>query len=241
MTAGMPGSGATIWPVGRIRSEIERLLADLELWRPYPHAEVADGLRVRANRLLLHLRSQPGAQDRNFPADYQFGEYDVLPGSTVLSRAAAGRLEEFLRSLPGLLPGGGTGPRTALGLDGLHPRVHAVAAEAWRAGNYADAVDAAEGAVEDRLRALSGLNSSGEELVDAAVGEIAPRIHVADPATPAGAQAQAGCRHLAAGLHATAAAARTTPGGLTDQRAHELLGVASLVLHALEFARPAPV
>jgi hypothetical protein len=237
----MPGSsGATIWPVGRIRSEIERLLADLELWRPYPHAEVADGLRVRANRLLLHLRSQPGAQDRNFPADYEFGQYDVLPGSTVLSRSAAGQLEEFLRSLPSLLPGGGTGPRTALGLDGLHPRVHAVAAEAWQAGDFAGAVAAAETAVEERLRALSGLTSSGEELVDAAVGEIAPRIHVADPATPEGAQAQSGCRHLATGLHATAAIVRGAPGELTDQRAHELLGVASLVLHALEFAKPAP-
>lgn len=237
----MPGSGATVWPVGRIRSEIERLLADLELWRPYPHAEVADGLRVRANRLLLHLRSQPGAQDRNFPADYEFAQYDVLPGSTVLSRAAAARLEDFLRSLPALLPGGGTGPRTALGLDGLHPRVHAVAANPWRAGKYAEAVAAAESAVEDRLRELSGLTSSGEELVDASVGEIAPRIHVADPGTPEGAQAQAGCRHLAAGLHATSAIVRSTPGGLTDQRAYELLGVASLVLHALEFARRAPV
>jgi len=230
----------TVWPEGRIRIELRRLLDDLNLWRGYPHVGVAADLARRANRVLTQLRSRPGAPTRNYPSNWQFDSSDLGPTGVTLTDAATTRLTSFIEALAEMVPGFGPGARTALALSGLHPRVQSAAAFSWREGRMAAAVAGAAETVCARLRQISGLSGSGEELVEAALNHDAPKVLIAGQDTRAGRSAQNGCRHLALGLVQSATGlARPAAPPVTADRAYEMLALASLVLHQLEFARVA--
>src|ERR1700712_2615319 len=146
--------GGTPWPPGRMRLELRQLVDDLTSWGPYRHDDVAERFRQRANRVLLHLRSQPDGRHRRLPPDFEFEPQEYSQDAHTVTPAGAARLEAFVRALATLLPGGGVQPRTAFSLASLHPKVQSACAEAWSAGNLRLATEAARDVVLQRLVAL---------------------------------------------------------------------------------------
>jgi hypothetical protein len=227
------------WPVGRIRSEIQQLLADVQRWRLHPHREVGQDLRERANRALEHLRRQPGAADRALPADFTFEARELSVGTSVMSKATVDRFEAHLRLLTSLLPDGSAGPRTAISLDGAHPQVHAACGPAWQAGDWAGAIRAARRCVMQRLRDLAELEPDEPVSALSALGTMAPLVWVLDPADPNAERSQIACWHLAEGLFDASTLYLADRHAPTNTRAREVLGVASMVMQLLEFAHHA--
>jgi hypothetical protein len=225
-----------------MRIEVRQLLDDLRSWGPYRHDDVAERFRVRANRVLLHLRSQPDGRHRNLPPDFAFTADEFATETPTVSDAGAARLEAFVRDLAGLLPGGGVEPRTAFPLSSLHPAIQSGCAEAWRAGALVPAAVAARNVVLRRLAHLAGRTQAGDlrdgrEVVTETLE--AGTVRVGPPGSPAQQTVQA----LAVGL---VEAVRTLPDEpdvrFGPDRALEVLALASLLLHRLEFAetRPTP-
>lgn len=225
--------GGTPWPPGRMRLELRQLVDDLGSWGSYRHDDVAERFRERANRVLLHLRSQPDGRNRRLPPDFEFAPHEYTPDSNTITAAGAARLEAFVRELAALLPGGSVQPRTAFSLAALHPKVQSACAEAWRSGALRPAIEAARDVVLHRLAALAraGGWSDGLALVRSTLD--AGIVVVGEP----GGAEQEAVRSLARGL---VEAVRAVPSGPTERfgadRAYELLALASLVLHRLEFA-----
>src|SRR4051812_40312921 len=188
--------GGTPWPSGRMRLELRQLLDELRSWGSYRHDDVAEGFRVRANRVLLHLRSQPDGRHRRLPPDFEFAADEFTPGAHTITPAGAVRLEAFVRELAALIPGGGVQPRTAFSLASLHPKVQAACAEPWRAGDLVAATVAARDAVLLRLGALVGSGgwTDGRALVSGALDTGAVVVG------PAGGAEQEAVRALARGL-----------------------------------------
>jgi hypothetical protein len=228
--------GGTPWPPGRMRLELRQLLDEFASWGSYRHDDVADGFRVRANRVLLHLRSQPDGRHRRLPPDFEFAPQEYTPGAHTITPAGALRLEAFVRELAALIPGGGVQPRTALNLASLHPKVQSAAAAAWQAADLGGAVEAARDTVLQRLAALAGAGGWSDErvLVDSTLEVGAVTVG------PAGGAEQEAVRCLARGLvEAVRAVPSMPPERFGADRAYELLALASLVLHRLEFAETA--
>ena len=225
--------GGTPWPPGRMRLELRQLVDDLTSWGPYRHDDVADGFRQRANRVLLHLRSQPDGRHRRLPPDFEFTPDEYSQDVHTVTSAGAARLEAFVRELAALLPGGGVQPRTAFSLASLHPRVQAVCAEPWSAGDLQLATEVARDVVLQRLAALGRATgwSDGAALVRATLD-----VGLVVVGPPGGVEQEA-VRALARGL---VEAVRAVPDAPAERfgadRAYELLALASLVLHRLEFA-----
>jgi hypothetical protein len=232
--------GGTPWPPGRMRLELRQLVDDLASWGPYRHDDVAERFRERANRVLLHLRSQPDGRNRRLPPDFEFAPPEYTPDSNTVTPAGAARLEAFVRELAALLPGGGVQPRTAFSLASLHPKVQWACAEAWRSAALRPACEAARDVVLRRLAELAGAGvwPDGATLI-----RLTLDAEVVVVGAPGGAEQDA-VRHLARGL---VEAVRAVPADPTERfgadRAYELLALASLVLHRLEFAerRDAPL
>lgn len=232
--------GGTPWPSGRMRLELRQLLDELRSWGSYRHDDVAEGFRVRANRVLLHLRSQPDGRHRKLPPDFEFTAEEYTPGAHTITPAGAVRLEAFVRELAGLIPGGGVEPRTALSLSSLHPSAQASCAGPWQGGDLPGAAAAARDAVLRRLAVLARVGgwSDGRSLIretlDAGVVGVGP----------VGGSEQEAVRALAHGLVEAVHAVPEMPAErFNTDRAYELLALASLVLHRLEFAegaRPTP-
>lgn len=225
--------GGTPWPPGRMRLELRQLLDDLGSWGPYRHDDVAERFRERGNRVLLHLRSQPDGRNRRLPPDFEFAPHEYTPDANTITAAGAARLEAFVRELAALLPGGSVQPRTAFSLAALHPKVQSACAEAWRSEALRPAIEAARDVVLQRLAALSGAGgwSDARGLVESTLD--AGVVVVGEP----GGAEQEAVRVLARGL---VEAVRAVPPQPTERfgpdRAYELLALASLVLHRLEFA-----
>lgn len=232
-----PGSerifGGTPWPPGRMRLELRQLVDDLSSWGPYRHDDVAERFRERANRVLLHLRSQPDGRNRRLPPDFEFAPEEYTPEAWTVTEAGAARLEAFVRELAALLPGGGVAPRTAFSLAQLHPKVQSACAEPWRSGALRAACEAARDVVLRRLADLAGVSAwpDGAMLVrstlDAGLVAVGPN----------GGAEQEAVGALARGLvEAVRAVPQQPPERFGPDRAYELLALASLVLHRLEFA-----
>lgn len=225
--------GGTPWPPGRMRLELRQLVDDLSSWGPYRHDDVAERFRERANRVLLHLRSQPDGRNRRLPPDFEFAPPEYTPDARTVTPAGAARLEAFVRELASLLPGGGVQPRTAFSLGPLHPRVQSACAEPWSSGALRPACEAARDVVLRRLAELAGATAwpDGATLV-----RLTLDAEVVVVGQPGGAEQEA-VRMLARGL---VEAVRAVPAAPTERfgpdRAYELLALASLVLHRLEFA-----
>jgi hypothetical protein len=225
--------GGTPWPPGRMRLELRQLLDDLRAWGSYRHDDVAEGFRLRANRVLLHLRSQPDGRHRRLPADFEFAPQEYTPGAHTITAPGAMRLEAFVRELAALIPGGGVQARTALSLASLHPKVQAACAESWQSGNLLRATEAARDVVLHRLATLTGADgwSDGRALVQVTLDAGAVVVG------PAGGAEQEAVRTLARGLVESVRAVPAMPAErFGADRAYELLALASLVLHRLEFA-----
>lgn len=225
--------GGTPWPPGRMRLELRQLVDDLGSWGPYRHDDVAERFRERANRVLLHLRSQPDGRNRRLPTDFEFAPHEYTPDAHTITSAGAFRLEAFVRELAALIPGGGVQPRTALSLASLHPKVQGACAGAWQAGELVGAVELARDVVLARLTALGGVAdwSDARALVTSTLD--AGVVVVGEDGGPE----QEAVRALARGLvEAVRAVPATPPERFGPDRAYELLALASLVLHRLEFA-----
>ncbi|MDQ1630695.1 MAG: hypothetical protein QOC80_667 [Frankiaceae bacterium] len=232
----------TAWPPGRMRIEVRQLIDDLRSWGPYRHEDTAERFRVRANRVLMHLRSQPDGRHRNLPPDFTFASGEFAPETPTVTDAGAARLEAFARDLAHLLPGGGVEPRTAFPLAALHPAIQSGCAEAWRAGALVAAAVAARDVVLRRLTLLGGATRA----VDLRDGRVVVTetlmvgaVRVGPPDSPAQQAVQA----LAVGLVEAVRSLPTEPGvRFGPDRALEVLALASLLLHRLEFAeaRPTP-
>jgi hypothetical protein len=235
--------GGTPWPPGRMRLELRQLVDDLAAWGSYHHDDVADRFRQRANRVLLHLRSQPDGRNRRLPPDFEFTRDEYTPDSNTITAAGAVRLEAFVRELAALLPGGGVQPRTAFSLGPLHPKVQSACAEPWSSGQLRASTEAARDVVLQRLAALGAAGgwSDGRALVRATLD--AGTVTVG----PDGGAEQEAVSALARGLVEAVRAVPELPAErFGPDRAYELLALASLVLHRLEFAerreaRPAEV
>lgn len=234
----MTPDGST-WPVGRIRSELQQLLADVERWRTHPHREVGEALRQRANRSLEHLRRSPGAADRALPPDFTFERRELSVGTSVMSTATVDRFEAHLRLLASLLPDGSAGPRMAISLDGTHPQVHAACGPTWQIGDWAGAISAARTCVQQRLRDLAHLEPDEPVSAMSTLGAMAPLVWVLDPADPNADRSQIACWHLAEGLFEASTLYLADRHRPTATRAREVLGLASMVMQLLEFARHA--
>lgn len=230
----------TAWPPGRMRIEVRQLLADLRSWGPYRHEDTAERFRVRANRVLLHLRSQPDGRHRNLPPEFAFAPAEFTPETPTVTDAGAARLEAFVRGLADLLPGGGVEPRTALPLSSLHPAIQAGCAEAWRAGALVGAAVAARDVVLRRLAQLGGSTAvvdlrDGRAIVSATLEFGAVRVG------PSGSPAQQAVQALAVGLVEAVGSLPAEPDvRFGADRALEVLALASLLLHRLEFAEARP-
>jgi hypothetical protein len=228
--------GGTPWPPGRMRLELRQLLDDLKAWGSYRHDDVADGFRLRGNRVLLHLRSQPDGRQLHLPPDFEFRPDEYTPGAFTITAAGAARLEAFVQELAALLPGGGVAARTALTLAALHPQVQGACAAPWQAGNRLKAVQAARDAVLVRLCQLSGAGRSSDELslvervLDANV------VLVGEPGGPEQEAVRALARGLVESVRSVPTVLAAAPERFGVDRAYELLALASLVLHRLEFA-----
>jgi hypothetical protein len=218
-----------------MRLELRQILADLTSWGTYRHDDVADAFRQRANRVLLHLRSQPDGRHRRLPPDFEFAPDEYTPGEHTITAAGAVRLEAFVRELAALLPGGSVQPRTALTLAALHPKVQAACAAPWQANDLLGAVRQARDAVLERLAGLAATGgwSDGRSLVAATLDLGLVTVG------PSGGPEQESLRALAHGLvEAVRAVPTMPPERFGADRAYELLALASLVLHRLEFAVP---
>jgi Protein of unknown function (Hypoth_ymh) len=225
--------GGTPWPSGRMRLELRQLLDDLHSWGAYRHDDVAEGFRIRANRVLLHLRSQPDGRHRRLPPDFEFAAEEYAPGAHTITAAGAVRLEAFVRELAALIPGGGVEARTALTLGSLHPTVQAACAGPWQSGDLLAATAAARDAVLRRLAVLARVGgwSDGRSLVRTTLDAGAVGVG------PVGGSEQEAVRTLAHGLVEAVHAVPEMPAErFNSDRAYELLALASLVLHRLEFA-----
>jgi hypothetical protein len=232
--------GGTPWPSGRMRLELGQLLADLGSWGSYRHDDVAEGFRQRANRVLLHLRSQPDGRHRRLPPDFEFAPQEYAPGAHTITADGAMRLEAFVRELAALIPGGGVEPRTALTLASLHPKVQSACAVTWLTGDLVRTTEAARDVVLRRLAALSeplepACRADGRALVTAALDSGAVVVG------PTGGAEQEAVRALVRGLVEAVRAVPAMPAErFGADRAYELLALASLVLHRLEFAERVP-
>jgi hypothetical protein len=225
--------GGTPWPSGRMRLELRQLLDDLRSWGSYRHDDVAEGFRTRANRVLLHVRSQPDGRHRRLPPDFDFLPEEYTPGAHTITPAGAARLEAFVCELAALIPGGGVQPRTALSLGALHPAVQSACAESWQAGDLVRVTEAARDAVLRRLAAWARVGdwSDGRALISGTLDAGTVVVGLA------GGAEQEAVRALARGLvEAVRAVPATPPERFGADRAYELLALASLVLHRLEFA-----
>jgi hypothetical protein len=222
-----------------MRLELRQLLDELSSWgsspNAYRHDDVAEGFRVRANRVLLHLRSQPDGRQRRLPSDFEFRADEYTPGAHTITAPGAVRLEQFVRELAALIPGGGVAPRTALSLGSLHPTVQAACASPWQSGDLLAATGAARDAVLRRLAALARLGgwSDGRSLIR---GTLDAGVLVVGAG---GGSEHEAVRALAHGLVEAVHAVPEMPAErFNADRAYELLALASLVLHRLEFAEP---
>jgi hypothetical protein len=242
MVGPLPPSGyaGTPWPPGRIRLELRQLTDDLHVWGPFRAEDVGASFVRRANRVLLHLRSQPDGRQRRLPPEFAFTAGEIVEDDGTVTAAGADRLAGFVAELAAQLPGGGVAPRTALPLAPLHPRVASACADDWRTGRLVAAVEAARDAVLARLAVLAGLSPSPSappeprSLLAATLD--AGRVVVGPP----GGSEQAAVSALARGLVDVVAGVRQLPAErFGPDRAFEILALASLVLHRLEFAGPA--
>jgi hypothetical protein len=216
-----------------MRLELRQLVDDLTSWGPYRHDDVAERFRQRANRVLLHLRSQPDGRHRRLPPDFEFTPQEYSQDVHTVTPAGAARLEAFVRELAALLPGGGVQPRTAFSLGSLHPKVQSVCAEPWSSGDLQLAAEVARDVVLQRLAALARVGgwSDGSALVRSTLD-----VGLVVVGTPGGAEQEA-VRALARGLVEAVRAVPEAPAErFGPDRAYELLALASLVLHRLEFA-----
>jgi hypothetical protein len=224
-----------------MRLELRQLLDELHAWGNYRHDDVADTFRQRANRVLLHLRSQPDGRQLRLPPDFEFQPDEYTPGAFTITEAGAARLESFVVELAALIPGGGVAPRTALSLAPLHPKVQGACAAAWQAETYLAAVQAARDLVLNQLARLAGLPSphpgdSGSELTLVAQTLDVGRVLVGEFGSPEQEAVRALARGLVHSVRAVPAALDSTPERFSADRAYELLSLASLVLHQLEFS-----
>jgi uncharacterized protein (TIGR02391 family) len=120
-------------------------------------------------------------------------------------------------------------------LSELHPRVSKVAGSLFRDGHYAQASFEAFKALEVELRKRSGLDLSGRELAEKALGGGSPRLRLRRHAGRTGADEQEGLRFLFMGVMQALRNPRGHEVG-TNDRAETLeeLAVASLLMRRLE-------
>jgi uncharacterized protein (TIGR02391 family) len=118
----------------------------------------------------------------------------------------------------------------------LHPQVLQVSEDLFRDGHKAAAVFEAAKAINNRVKAMTGLNGDGSGMMGNAFKDEQPPLVLADLATQSGKDTQSGYRFLFMGSQL---AIRNPPahepfGEMTDDEAFELLGLASHLMRKLD-------
>lgn len=133
-------------------------------------------------------------------------------------------------------------PTDGIRMDDLHPRVQAAGSSLYRDGQFASAILDGCMALEELIRASTGLALAGTQLMDAALGGQSPRLSVAVEPGVSGRNEQRGFHSLTVGLML---AVRNPKAHLiVDQRdpvrTFEYLAFTSILMHRIDAATAAP-
>lgn len=127
-------------------------------------------------------------------------------------------------------------------LAALHPEIVKVAEQLFQDGHRAAAVFEAAKAVNNRVKAMSGLPTDGAGMMGDAFNDKKPPLVVADLRTQTGKDEQSGYRFLFMGSQQAIRnpAAHEPFGQMDDDEAFELLGLASHLMRKLDGVKASP-
>ena len=141
----------------------------------------------------------------------------------------------------GKVPAARTAPVRRLSIENLHPEVIGAAGDLFADGHYSSAVYEAFKSLEVRVRQHAGVDKSGAQLMGDAFGGAAPKLVVSTSAGRSGSDEQEGFLSLFRGamLAVRNPKAHEPVKDEDPQQALEYLGLASLLHHRLDTAKPA--